>query len=64
MIKLKRKECTLLGIFIGKLYEYIKSRNIDLNINNLKNIYYCIDFFFIINYKERFFVEKIICFPT
>src|ERR1700732_644800 len=50
-IKKKRKECTLLGIFISKLYKYIKSRFIELDINKLKNIYYCIDFFFIKNYK-------------
>src|ERR1700733_5919632 len=67
-IKLKRKECTLLGIFISRLYEYINSRplklNINININKLKNIYYCIDFFFIRNHKDRLFAEKFICFPT
>src|SRR5580692_10332978 len=65
-IKLKRKECTLLGIFISRLYEYINSRplKLNININKLKNIYYCIDFFFIRNYKDRLFAEKIFYFPT
>jgi hypothetical protein len=63
-IKLKRKKCTLLGIFISNLYNYINSRFIEIDIDKFNNIYYCIEFFFIRNYKERLFLEKIICFPS
>ena len=63
-IKKDRKKVTLFGIYLSCLYEFINFRDINIDTANFKNMYYCMDFFYLNNFKERLFLEKMLGIPS
>jgi hypothetical protein len=63
-IKEIRKECSLFGIYIDGLYNYLRKKHIFINYVEIKYIYFVIEFFSFINYEEKLKIEKINSLPT